>query len=42
MGEMHESKYNGQRYKMKSNKFREEDEFRELNEVLGLGLELRK
>lgn len=37
MGEIHESSHSGERYKMKSNIFNEDQEFKELNEVLGLG-----
>ena len=40
MGEMHESKYGGKRYKMKTNHYTEVNEFIELNEVLNLGFEL--
>lgn len=40
MGEMHERKYDGKRYEMKSNKFTGLDEFNELNNVLGLGFQL--
>jgi len=40
LGEMHESKYQGKRYEMKSNRFTTEQEFIELNEALELGLSL--
>jgi len=41
MGEMHESKHNGRRYEMKSNRYTGIDEFNELNQVLNLGFEFR-
>lgn len=39
LGEMHESKHGGRRYKMKGDRFRTEDEFKELTEALGIDLE---
>lgn len=40
LGEMYEAKHSGNRYKMKSNRFTTEQEFLELQEALGLNLEL--
>ena len=42
LGEMHESKYRGKRYEMKSNRYTTEDEFIELTDKLKINLELVK